>query len=241
MIGVRVFRVRLSSLVVVLVTLSTSLPAFAQNKYWSKSTAGNFNESFWSNTSGVPNTLVPPTSTETAVFDATGTSDCTITAGASVAGIDIRAGYAGTVTLNSTIPFTPGNNLRVGEPPETGLVAYWKLDETTGPTAADLTPRRQRLFPTDPYFDNSLIPRRLHRPAHHSVSNRNGRALCFLYPHLHSFGMRAQPTCEQRIALSVLLLPYAGWHPIRYSCTWRRPPSLPIPSLGVGAAPSGNR
>ena len=78
-------------------------------KYWIGGTAGNFNDNTrWSTISGGANNTTAPGSADLATFNGSGLGSCTITADPNVGGINIVAGYTGTITQNTGIALTIG-------------------------------------------------------------------------------------------------------------------------------------
>lgn len=83
--------------------------AYAANKYWIGAASGNFNDTLrWSLSSGGGNDTTPPDSGDVAIFDGAGVGDVAITDDPDVAGIDIQAGYSGTISQNSGVEITVG-------------------------------------------------------------------------------------------------------------------------------------
>ena len=89
--------------------LLCAVSAQAATKYWIGGTAGDFNDnSRWSTTSGGANDTTAPGSTDVATFDGSGLGSATITTNLDVDGINILAGYTGTLTQNSGVTLTVG-------------------------------------------------------------------------------------------------------------------------------------
>ncbi len=92
-----------------LVFVFSALPAFATDKYWVGS--GNYDDTDrWALSSGGTDYTTTPGSSDLAIFDGGGTSNCTINSDADLLGIDIRAAYTGTITLKDAITLEVGDN-----------------------------------------------------------------------------------------------------------------------------------
>ena len=98
-----------------LVTLVSS-STYAADRYWVGASGAAWNTTdSWSTSSGGSNGASVPGTSDTAIFDAGDTDNCTLTAAVSVTAINMKSGYTGTVdaagnniTTSSTVDVTGG-------------------------------------------------------------------------------------------------------------------------------------
>lgn len=83
--------------------------ASAAERYWVGANGSWSDDNNWAETSGAAGPASVPSASDTAIFDANGTGDCLIDVTASVAGIDIRPGYDGTITQQDGVTITVGD------------------------------------------------------------------------------------------------------------------------------------
>ena len=135
--------------------LSRQAAANGKTCTWNAATAAIFSSTNWTNCEGTGSSA--PSGTDSAVFDATSTQNCTINAAVSISQISVNAGYTGTIstsgspsialTGNLTVSagtfaagsasLTVGGTVTIANSVSNGndpsLVGYWKLDETASP------------------------------------------------------------------------------------------------------------
>ncbi|MBI4596867.1 MAG: hypothetical protein HY737_00515, partial [Candidatus Omnitrophica bacterium] len=100
----------ISDIALVLGLLLLPASAEAATKYWIGAAGGSFNsDANWSQSSGGANNTTHPISTDLAVFDSAGNTNCLMDSAVSVQGIDIQANYTQTITQNAGVTLTIGS------------------------------------------------------------------------------------------------------------------------------------
>lgn len=86
-------------LLAILCTISIAYTSKAANRYWIAASTANWNSTLnWSTTSGGAGGASVPGSGDIAIFNGSGTGNCTINATVNVAGFSIVSGYTGTIS-----------------------------------------------------------------------------------------------------------------------------------------------
>lgn len=95
---------------IIITILFAALNASAADRYWIATTTANWNSTTnWSTTSGGAGGASVPGSADKAIFDGSGTGNCTIDATVSITTLDVQSGYTGTISQGSNTITVSGN------------------------------------------------------------------------------------------------------------------------------------